>query len=60
MTIAEVCKYLGGAKPLHTTTIRDWVRERGFPEAIKLGPNTARWRRAEVDAWIEQQRRGRP
>jgi predicted DNA-binding transcriptional regulator AlpA len=58
MSIGELCQYAGGAaKPLHPNTIREWVRERGFPEAIKLGPNTARWKRSEVDAWIDARRR---
>jgi predicted DNA-binding transcriptional regulator AlpA len=52
MTIAEVCRYLGGAKPLHWTTIYKWCRDRGFPRPIKLGAATARWRRSEIDAWI--------
>jgi predicted DNA-binding transcriptional regulator AlpA len=57
MAIDEVCTYAGGkAKPLHRNTIRDWIRTRGFPEPIKLGPNTARWKRSEIDAWIEAQR----
>jgi predicted DNA-binding transcriptional regulator AlpA len=57
LTIDEVCTYVGGEKkPLHPTTIREWVRTRGFPQAIPLSSNTARWRRSEVDAWIDQQR----
>jgi predicted DNA-binding transcriptional regulator AlpA len=57
LTIDEVRAYVGGdAKPLHATTIRDWIKNRGFPPAIHLSSNTARWKRSEIDAWIEQQR----
>jgi predicted DNA-binding transcriptional regulator AlpA len=57
LSIDEVCTYVGGEKkPLHPTTIRDWIKTRGFPQPIHLSSNTARWRRSEVDAWIDQQR----
>jgi predicted DNA-binding transcriptional regulator AlpA len=60
LAIDEVCTYVGGdAKPLHPTTIREWIRTRGFPPPIHLSSNTARWKRSEVDAWIDAQR-GRP
>lgn len=58
LSIDEVCTYAGGErKPLHPTTIRYWIKSRGFPQAIHLSSNTARWRRSEIDAWIEAQRK---
>lgn len=60
LSIDEVCSYVGGEKrPLHPTTIRDWIKTRGFPQAIPLSSNTARWKRSEIDSWIDAQR-GRP
>ena len=58
LAIDEVCTHVGGEKkPLHPTTIRDWIKTRGFPKPIPLSSNTARWKRSEVDAWIEAQRK---
>ena len=58
LAIDEVCTYVGGEKrPLHPTTIRDWVRNRGFPQPIPLSSNTVRWRRSEIDAWLAAQRK---
>jgi predicted DNA-binding transcriptional regulator AlpA len=60
LTIDEVRTYVGGeSKPLHAATIRDWIKTRGFSEPIKLSSNIARWKRSEVEAWIDQQP-GRP
>jgi predicted DNA-binding transcriptional regulator AlpA len=57
LSMDEVCVHVGGEKkPLHPTTVRAWIKSRGFPQAIHLSSNTARWRRSEIDAWIEQQR----
>jgi predicted DNA-binding transcriptional regulator AlpA len=33
-------------------TLSRWIRDRGFPAAVKLGPNTAAWRESEVNAWL--------
>jgi hypothetical protein len=32
---------------MHETTIRDWIRKRGFPKGLKRGPGTARWNKLE-------------
>lgn len=45
----QVADYLG----VHRVTIWRWVRECGFPEPIRLTRGSTRWRRAEVEAWIE-------
>jgi predicted DNA-binding transcriptional regulator AlpA len=56
MAIEDVCSHVGGSKPVHETTVRDWIRKRGFPNRIKRGPGTVRWSKLEIDAWLEQQR----
>ena len=60
LSIDEVCTYVGGEKkPLHPTTVRAWVRDRSFPQPIPISSNTVRWRRSEIDAWLEAQRRSK-
>jgi predicted DNA-binding transcriptional regulator AlpA len=53
-------------------TLRNWIRDRGFPPGLLLGPNTRTWGEDEVEAWIASRpispkgtpviaaRRGRP
>src|SRR5262249_24718207 len=37
-------------------TLRRWIRDQGFPEGVKLGPNTRAWPEDDVNAWLD----GRP
>jgi predicted DNA-binding transcriptional regulator AlpA len=53
-------------------TLRNWIRDRGFPPGLLLGPNSRSWSVDEVEAWIARRpigpkdmpiikgRRGRP
>ena len=34
------------------TTLYRWIKERGFPVGILLGPNTRAWDEDEIDAWL--------
>jgi predicted DNA-binding transcriptional regulator AlpA len=56
MTIDEVCRYVGGARPPSHATIYRWMKHQGFPAQIKLSHRCARWRRSEVDAWLLSRR----
>ena len=33
-------------------TLGRWIKERGFPPGILLGPNTRAWAEDEVEAWL--------
>jgi hypothetical protein len=33
-------------------TLNTWIDRRGFPSGHMLGPNSRRWRKSEVDAWL--------
>lgn len=33
-------------------TLKNWIRDRGFPPGIKLGENTRVWAEDEVDTWL--------
>ena len=49
-TIAEMMALLNVSR----ATLRTLRLNRSVPEEIVLGTRTIRWRRAEVDAWIEE------
>ena len=36
------------------TTLYRWIKERGFPPGILLGPNTRAWTEEEVEAWLAE------
>jgi predicted DNA-binding transcriptional regulator AlpA len=33
-------------------TLRNWIRDRGFPRGVLLGPNSRSWAADEVETWI--------
>lgn len=35
-------------------TVWRWVRKRGFPPPVQLGPHTVRWRRKDILEWEDQ------
>ncbi len=39
------------------TTLYRWIKERGFPPGILLGPNSRAWPEEEIDDWIAKHRR---
>jgi predicted DNA-binding transcriptional regulator AlpA len=53
-------------------TLRNWIRDRGFPQGRLVGPNSRLWDEGEIQAWIDSRptgpkgvpivkaRRGRP
>jgi prophage regulatory protein len=45
MTRAEVLALMRVSAP----TLKRWVRAGVFPAPLKVGPNTLRWRRSEID-----------
>ena len=49
----EVLGLLGLSSP---TSISNYENKNGFPKSIEIGPNTKRWDRAEVMAWINARR----
>lgn len=51
LTIVVVVKLTGYS----SAAIRARVRAGTFPQPIRLGPNSARWRAHEVRAWLRKQ-----
>jgi excisionase family DNA binding protein len=54
MTTREVAEYLG----ISYNTVLRWASEGKLP-SFRLANNALRFRRDEIDAWLEQQRQGR-
>lgn len=56
ITIAQTCAMLGISRP----TIYRWLKntEMAFPAAIKIGPNSTRFRLAAVEAFINNKMEG--
>jgi hypothetical protein len=63
---------LAGGVVKNRVTLRNWIRDRGFPPGQLTGPNTRTWGEDEVEAWLRSRpiepkaapvvrgRRGRP
>ncbi len=39
---------------LHIATVYKMLRDNRFPQPVRLGPQTVRWRESEIDQWIER------
>ena len=35
-------------------TLMRWIKFQNFPEPIRLGPNTIRWRASRVERWLAE------
>lgn len=54
LTLNQVTQRFGVS---HTTIYR-WMEQRHFPKRIKLGANTARWKKSDIDTWEIEQEQG--
>ncbi len=45
--VADVCELLG----VSVSTVYRWRSQEAFPEPVKLGPNTVRFRIDDIEAW---------
>ena len=50
---ATVCQLFGGSKPIDPATLYRGIKAKRYPPPIKVGPNSSRWLRAEVEASLE-------
>jgi predicted DNA-binding transcriptional regulator AlpA len=51
---AEVLRLIGGSKPINASTLYRGIRQGRYPRAIKVGPNSSRWLRDEVEAVLRK------
>jgi predicted DNA-binding transcriptional regulator AlpA len=47
---AEVLRLFGGSKPINASTLYRGIRGGRYPRPIKVGPQSSRWLRDEVEA----------
>ena len=50
LRLPQVLDYVGVSKP----TIYRWIKEKTFPEPIKLSTRVAAWKTADVKEWMRQ------
>jgi predicted DNA-binding transcriptional regulator AlpA len=48
------CAFIGGSKPIHPSTLWRGVKAGRFSRPIKIGPQSVRWRRSELQRDIER------
>jgi predicted DNA-binding transcriptional regulator AlpA len=51
---AAACRFLGGSKPIHKTTLWRGVKSGRYSRPISIGPQIVRWRKSELAADIER------
>jgi predicted DNA-binding transcriptional regulator AlpA len=55
----EVCRFLGGTKPINPATLYRGIRQGRYPKPVKVGPGSSRWLRSEVEAALRVMVEGR-
>jgi hypothetical protein len=55
LTPAEAASHLGGSAPLSQQTLAQWRSADTGPAYLKVG-GQVRYRRADLDRWLDQQR----
>ena len=50
LRLPQVLDYVGVSKP----TIYRWIKEKTFPEPIKLSTRMAVWKKADVQEWMRE------
>ena len=50
LRLPQVLDYVGVSKP----TIYRWIKEKTFPEPIKLSPRMAVWKTSDVKEWMRK------
>lgn len=51
MTAKEVCE----AFKITDRTLRRWRQERGFPKPLMINQRVKRYRRSDIDAWLDRE-----
>lgn len=49
LDIAAACRFFGGSKPIHPSTLYRGIAAGRYPKPANLGPNTRRWIRRECE-----------
>jgi predicted DNA-binding transcriptional regulator AlpA len=57
--LKEVCRFFGGTKVLHPSTLYRGIRQGRYPKPIKVGPGSSRWLRSECEVALQAMVDGR-
>lgn len=49
LTLPQLCEMLN----VNRSTIFRWRQQGRFPEPLQLATQSPRWRRADIDAWLD-------
>jgi predicted DNA-binding transcriptional regulator AlpA len=60
LDLRATCALIGGSRPINAATLYRNIRAGRYPAPIKVGPNTSRWLRIEVEAALSRMIAGRP
>ena len=53
LTVKQVASLIGVSRP----TVYRWLRTLDFPRPLRVGQRASRWRRHEVERWLEDRPR---
>jgi predicted DNA-binding transcriptional regulator AlpA len=53
LDIYAACQFIGGSRPINPATLWRGVKAGRYSKPIRIGPQSVRWRRAELAADIE-------
>jgi len=53
LNLSELAEFLGVAR----STIYRWIDCGKLPQPFDLGDSAVRWRKSEIEKWLEEQRR---
>ena len=54
LDVNEACRLIGGTKPINPSTLWRGIKAGRYSRPIKIGPQSARWRRSELEADINR------
>jgi predicted DNA-binding transcriptional regulator AlpA len=54
LDVYEACRFLGGTRPINPATLWRGIKAGRYARPIKIGPQSVRWRRSELQSDIDR------
>ena len=54
LSIDEVCRVIGGSRPVNRATVYRAVAAGRLPKPVRVSPNVARWLRSELEVALQR------
>ena len=54
LDVYEACRFIGGSRPINPATLWRGVKAGRYSRPIKIGPQSVRWRRSELQGDIDR------